>query len=366
MENTFRYMKCAQSAMVLGVPVWQAQEYLNLFRTYKRCVWSVGLCDNDSKLLGYALMQEYTPDAMRVYWEKGHTIQTRVRAKIFKKLNVSHGPVVCKPESAALVHDAFCQYLLSLNERKRYTEIDITPAYYDDVRQPFDILTRIYKSYGFEEERLHTFVVRSDQSLDTLRRRLDRGKKNKINRALRQGIEIDDANDHKDVKRYWLIRCDNWRRNRQAIVPLHHFIDTWDSLHTSGAFRIFISHCGGHDLAGQTLFLSKTDVELSGVAVSDYNITHSLCGNDALQWYIIQWAHENGFINVDYIGATPNDPDPKHRAIHHFKKSWGGDLIEYQKFVLKSNNIGTMLYNTVRKVKLLLSKNRKKGNDTNE
>ena len=340
---------------VLRTYVWQGQDWSNLLQAYGCQVWFVVVYATDERPLGFAMLQEYSLlGTMSAYWRQGHTVRGRLLDVASRFLRVLHGPVVCQPESAEIVHEAFCSYLRQLDHRKRYVEIQVAPPYYDDARLPFGLLSNIYQRYGFREERQYTFVVHSDQPLDVLRKRLAREKRTKLNQAAREGIRIDEAVDHAGVERHWRVRCENNRRNQQPIVPLHHYIDTWDTLRPAGAIEVFISHCQGHDLASQMLYLSKTDVELVNVAVSDYNIEHSLPGNDALQWYVLQWAHEHGFLNVDYRGAHPNTTDPKLKGIHNFQKSWGGELVEYQQFIRQGNNLRSLLYRAMQNARRLL------------
>jgi len=303
--------------------------------------WTVGLV-HDGSLLGYCLLQEGTPLSMGRYWEWEIPILDRLTERGFRQVLAINGPVVLDSESAEIVHRAFAEYLSQLQCSEGLYSVSVKPDYLSADHDPKNFV-KIYSDFGFTTERRHTFVVQTDVSFDDLKRRIASKKRTKINKAEKIGIQVEDVANYNGVERYWKVRCENWKRNGQKVVPLKHFIDTWDVLRSHGSIYIFISVYEGKDLAAQTLFTCGSDVVLIGVAVSDYSISCALPGNDYLQWYVLQWAHKNGFSKVDYVGATPETTDPKLRAIHSFKKSWGGDLIEHFVFRRVRNNFYSRL-----------------------
>ncbi|MBI9079538.1 MAG: peptidoglycan bridge formation glycyltransferase FemA/FemB family protein [Pseudodesulfovibrio sp.] len=337
MRSSFQMVTPVSSTSSFDTWIWQTESWQSLWKAYGMNAWTVGLAEGDD-LRSYALLQESSPLTMSTYWGRSAHWVDRLTIKGFKSLEVLNGPVVLNPEVAEDIHQAFSEYLASLQDKQRYYSVVVRPTYFSE-GPSLEALETIYGSHGFVAERHHTFVARTSGSLGEIRKRIASKRRTKVNKARREGVIVDAVSGHEGVERYWKVRCENWKRNGQEIVPLKHFIDTWDVLWRDSATQIFIARKDDHDLAAQTLFTCGKDIALVGVAVSDYSISNSLPGNDYLQWYVLKWAHENGFANVDYVGATPDTDDPKLRGIHSFKKSWGGELIEHVVFRRVRNNL---------------------------
>ena len=330
-------LRLAEAEQIAEVPghwrayVWQGTVWQRLLRAYGISAWFVNVYGADDRLVAYALVQELSAGGWARYWS-GRATRSAAGAARIRTLRVLHGPVVGDPAETEAVHQAFATYLQGRAARWNCAEIVVKPPHYPD-SQIGDRLAAIYGASQFRQTRAYTFVVPAQRPLDDLRQRLAAEKRTKLNRAAREGIQVVRATDEHDVERYWKIRSETMRRGRQFEVPLHHYLDTWRALRPSGAMEIFIAEREGEDLAAQILYLSRLDVELVGSATADVNIRRSLPGNDALQWAVIEWAHDNGYRHVDYVGADPDTGDAKRREIHRFKKSWGGELIEYPQFV---------------------------------
>ena len=309
--------------------VWQGQEWLDLNKAYGRQVWAVGLSRQD-KTLSYALLFTKHP-----YKLTG--IREWVSYLILKQLLVLNGPVVSESSTALDVHERFCE-LLGTKPFAQFYSQRVSPRFDYTENHLASEICKIYKRFGFFVEEDYTFLLSVNRALAELWSGVHPKRRNRVNRARRDGIEIEEVKDGSGVQRYWEMRKGNWQRNSLKPIPFDHFRQTWESLQPYGAIKIFISKLRNKDLAGQILFLSKRHIQLNGVVVSDFNIQEGLGGNDLLQWHVIEWAHQNNFYDIDYGGATPESQEPKELGIHRFKQSWGGDLVKYFSFTKKRAN----------------------------
>lgn len=307
--------------------IWQAQEWLELCRAYKRKIWLFGAFQGQ-ELAAYALLFIPKPYAS----ERFFSPRAWINYFLFKRLVVLNGPVVLNPTQTIESHKKFCQLLVS-GKFRGVSQVRVAPSAQVVNGQMGKAVEAVYIRHGFALEESYTFLLTVNHPLEKLWSGVHPKRRNRINRAKRDGVQIEEVQDESGLRRYWEMRKENWTRNELKVIPFSHFSETWQALKTSGSMKLFISKVDGQDLAGQILFLSRQHIQLNGVTVSNYNIEHSLGGNDLLQWHVIEWANQNNFIDVDYGGATPESEDPKEKGIHRFKASFGGAVVRNDAFV---------------------------------
>lgn len=340
-----RGLVCLEDERALPLPgdprerTWQGSAWRDLVRRYGVRTWPLLLADpaggGTAPPAGGALLQELLPTTMTRYW--GHAapgLGAWAQDFFHARLLVNNGPLAFDADRLLAVHEALCLDLRRRMARGRHAQAMVRPAFGDLPPDALPALDALYARHGFAVRPCHTFLAPVALPEAALRARLASEKRTKVNKAQRLGLQIELATDHAGVERYWRVRLDTWRRNGQEAVPLRHFLDTWDVLRPHGAVEVLLCTHEGHDLAGQTAFLAGGVAELSGVCVSALCLERSLPGNDYLQWGVLDWARQRGLAFVDYVGATPDAVDPKQRAIHAFKKSWGGELMEGREYVL--------------------------------
>ena len=71
-----------------------------------------------------------------------------------------------------------------------------------------------------------------------------------------------------------------------------------------------------------------------------------------LQWAMIQKMHDVGTKRYNFVGCRLNeDPDSKYHNIQHFKKGFGGELIECYLFRITLNAFKKKLFDAFFKLK---------------
>lgn len=302
---------------------FQSREYFKLLPLYRqRPIVMMGM--EDSEIVGYWLLFETPPNYLSK-WQSCEPFSWFLRG-----LNAFYGPVIkdCGEECYRSYLLEFIRELKAFIIAGNYLFTNMTPPIYD-ARFIFEECEASLRQEGFTLEDAYTFFIHSNMSIEKLRGNLAKETRNKLNRASRQNIEVFEAQNEDDLMGYYNIRCENLKRNGFEVIPFRHFKSTWDSMHSSGIFRIFLSRASGHLLAGQMVFAYRRVLHLCGVAVSDYCIEKKLAGNDVLQWAIIEFGHREGYEIIDLVGTHPHTQDKKLKSIHDFKARWGGELIKF-------------------------------------
>lgn len=321
--------------------VYQGREWHAMFRAYGYKSWPM-LCKAGSETVAYALVYAPTPYAYR--GREG--LRAKLNQALFPELAVINGPRVLNSSLQIEVHQSFAALLNEppfsslFRQRILARQLPVDHPAQGPIRAAFS-------DAGFTARTAFTFLLDLQRNPEKLWSGVHPKKRNRVNRARRDGIEVREALGLDGMRDYYAIRQQTWKRTRLPEVPFAHFETTLATLQESGAFKVYISSLDGVDLAGQMCFLSANWVQLNGVAVADANIQGRHPGNELLQWHVIEEMAKAGLKKLDYGGATPNTQDPKKKGIHAFKASWGGDLVEHYQFERQMPGWRSALFNLI-------------------
>jgi lipid II:glycine glycyltransferase (peptidoglycan interpeptide bridge formation enzyme) len=321
--------------------VYQGEEWEKMFQAYGHQTWPL-VCKQDDEIVAYCLA--FLPKPYSYPGFRG--LRTEINQKLFPGLVINGGPRILKSDVAKEAH----RELANLLKQHPYSGVfrqSIQARHLStDNKNAIEIASEL-NAAGFESRIAHTFLLNLEKNPEELWSGVHPKKRNRVNRAKRDGIVVREAMGLEGMKNYYAIRQDTWRRNRLPEVPLAHFETTLSALQGTGAMKIYISSIEGVDLAGQICFLSSNLVQLNGVAVANANFEGRYPGNELLQWHVIEEMNKAGLRKLDYGGATPNTTDPKKKGIHSFKKSWGGDLVEHFNFERRLPGWRSSLFNLI-------------------
>ena len=323
--------------------VYQAREWDELFRSYGHKTAPL-ICLRNRMCIGHALV--FRPRPYKLSGLAG--IRSRLNLAVFPELVVLNGPRAIDPESLLDVHRSFAKMLPGPTLGRPFRERVHARQLRVDHPNAGQI-SAFYREAGFEIGTAFTFQLNLEKTIEELWRGVHPKKRNRVNRARRDGLMVREVQGLEGMREYYNIRLQTWRRNGLTEVPFEHFEQNWNLLGNEGLLRTFISSVDGVDLAGQNCFFSSDLVQLSGVAVADANFEGKHPGNELLQWHIIEAMKEAGGRLLDYGGATPNAKDSKQKGIHSFKASWGGELVEHFEFERQNPGWRTRLYKSLSK-----------------
>jgi hypothetical protein len=160
------------------------------------------------------------------------------------------------------------------------------------------------------------------------------GAERKIRKAMREGVEVTEAQSLADVEAYHRLSCqtaDRIRaRSRFTELPLAFFVDLWRRMIPAGHAQLFLARHAGELIAGN-LFVIHGDTMLYYQGASTRDRAQTLRqAPAACFWAAIRAARARGLKRFDFGGCTPTeDPSDPRYGVYEFKKKWGGALVTF-------------------------------------
>ncbi|MFX1518981.1 MAG: lipid II:glycine glycyltransferase FemX [Promethearchaeota archaeon] len=182
---------------------------------------------------------------------------------------------------------------------------------------------------GFSKRLESTFIVDLKKPINELWQNIKKGTKRSVKKAQKNRITIRSATKRSEMETYYNMFVETM--NRAGIDPSSRsntfYYGIWDQLCEKGSAKIFFAELNDEIISGKLLFLfGKTITAFCSGTISEYRIYQP---NSLLAWHVIEWGHKNGYEYFDLGGGT-NVPN-----LYEFKRSWGGDLIDY--YILTKN-----------------------------
>jgi CelD/BcsL family acetyltransferase involved in cellulose biosynthesis len=141
--------------------------------------------------------------------------------------------------------------------------------------------------------------------------------RNKIRSAERSGVTIVRAEQEVDLTRtFYVLHVATRRRLGVPVQPRRYFSLLWRRVLEPGVGFLLIARAGGRPVAA-AVFLAWGGTVIYKYGASDAASTN-LRPNNAILWYAIDWACENGYSTFDF-GRT----DFANEGLREFKRSWG-------------------------------------------
>lgn len=191
----------------------------------------------------------------------------------------------------------------------------------------------------FVTEELQTLVIPLESGPDELWARLDRGCRRAIQKALKSGIEVNEAEDDSFLDAYWEMSQETWGRSGRPPVYSRADLQTaWDVLRPHGQIRAFVARLDGRAIAA--LFVLCFNGQIYGWDRAGFREYYSLGPNNLIDWSVIEWGARQGMHSLDMMGANTS-------SFTQYKASFGGELRTYiaaAKDVTRIGRIARPLY----------------------
>lgn len=191
-----------------------------------------------------------------------------------------------------------------------------------------DMKSLLDKVENYEYDDHLNFIINLDLLEEDLWRQLHRSRRRNINKAIREGVIIEDINHRKMIPIFYDLVKETYTRARVPLADMSLFESAFDQLVSKNMAKFFLAK---HD-----------DIYLSSIAVLTYNHTIfawyagtsnnalSLFPNDYLVWHVLKWGIENNYKLFDFGGAGKPDVEYGPRE---FKRRFGGKLVNYGRHV---------------------------------
>ena len=191
---------------------------------------------------------------------------------------------------------------------------------------------KVFEGCGFGYQP-HYDVIVDTSSIEEVNGRLDRNRKRNIKKALDNGIVVEENPSADDVKRLYSMLVDLYAT--KVKTPLFPF-EFFEKLSTNSACRIFVGkNADGAVLGGLVCVVLQGRAVYAWMACGDDYNFKSLFPSVMVNYSGIRYAAENGFPRFDFMGA--GKPDDGGYGVRDFKLKFGGELVEFGRFVYVCN-----------------------------
>jgi len=238
---------------------------------------------------------------------------------------IRHGPVV---RYAAGAEEALAVLLDQITSRLRGRALYVR-AY--PVAQLPPPQAAVYTRLGFKREPWVNFEVDLRGDLDAILRRMAKGRRSNIRKALRSGLEAVGVTDPSDLRVVHGLLDETHRRARFPLEGEAFFDSVLRDLVPRGLAMVWVARDRDRALATVVEGLCGDRVYHWFAGSVQDNQALTSCPNDLLVWRAIQWAHAHGYRTYDLGGA--GRPDETHGFIH-FKRQFGGRQTEFGRYTL--------------------------------
>ena len=166
-----------------------------------------------------------------------------------------------------------------------------------------------------------TYILPLEGGKEHLWKGLKRECRNRVRKALKEGVEVRRVEDPGFVDIYWRMAEDMYSGlGRLPPIPKDFIGLVWERFRPRGHLRALSAEHGGRPVAAAFFLLYRDTVYFwDGVSLRD---AHRLAPNNLLHWTFIEQAVEEGFRRYDMLGA--NIP-----GVARFKSTFGPVLVPY-------------------------------------
>jgi hypothetical protein len=207
---------------------------------------------------------------------------------------------------------------------------------YLELRNLFDFADQAatFTKYGFAFKEHLNFQVPIFAGADP-QKKLSSNRKRQIKKSLASGACIEEASTMEEVDEFYDILFDLYKNKVRKPLPDHSFFKNFFLAKETLGIYLLVKF-NGKVIGGIMcpIFKNKTIYEWF------------VCGLDAAYpeqypsvlatWAAIDYAHKNNIIYFDFFGAGAPDQD---YGVREFKARFGGDLVNYGRFIRINNKI---------------------------
>lgn len=220
--------------------------------------------------------------------------------------------------------------LAALKSKLRKKTIYIETRNFND----FNRWRSVFEHCGFSYEP-HYDVIVDTSSQEIVNGKLDRNRRRNIKKALDNGIIIDENPRVDDVKRLYSMLEELYRTKVKTPLFPFEFIEKLSAISSS---RIFVAKNPDGELIGGLVCVTMDNRSIYAwmACGDDYNYK-ALSPSVMVNYAGISYAAREGIYRFDFMGA--GKPDDGGYGVRDFKLKFGGDLVEFGRYVCVCNKL---------------------------
>lgn len=209
-------------------------------------------------------------------------------------------------------------------------------AIYIETRNYFDFskYKHIFEKTGFVYEPHYDFIVDTN-SIEVMESNMGKSRKRDINASIKQGVTIVDNPTEAEVTEFYAILEELYKKKvKTPLFSKDFFLKLW-----LVPFSKFILVKLQDEIIGGTVCIHDDETVFEWFACGKDGVYKNVFPSTFATYYGIRFAAENGFRKFDMMGAgAPGDGG---YGVREFKTKFGGELVEYGRYVHVCNK---MLY----------------------
>ena len=178
---------------------------------------------------------------------------------------------------------------------------------------------------GYEWRDYLNYVVDTTPDADVLYRHISKTNRNKINRSVRRGVEIEIDCTRRGIERMYALVRESYQRSEVPLAGIELFHAARQQLGDEIVQVRIATHQGRDVAAGIGLVYAGRFFAWYGGTLR----LPSIAPFDCLTWDEVRWSSENGLDCYDFGGAGWPDEEYGPRE---FKKKFGGELVRYGRY----------------------------------
>lgn len=227
-----------------------------------------------------------------------------------------------------VTEDALRRLLLQLKDDLKKKAIYIELRNFNDYTRWRGIL----EECGFRYEP-HYNVQVDTSSLESVNGKLDRNRRRNIKKAMDNGLVMESEPSAEDLQQYYAMLERLYRT--KVKTPLYPF-EFFEKLRQLPQARFFMSKSpDGELLGGLVCVCLEGRAVYAWMACGDDQGHRELSPSVMANYAGIRYAAEKGFPRFDFMGA--GKPDDGGYGVRDFKLKFGGELVEYGRYVCVCN-----------------------------
>lgn len=253
---------------------------------------------------------------------------------------VAYGSVLCTPGPEG--KDALAMLLRTYNRKVKGSPL------FTELRNLSDLdgIQPVLQEQGFAFEPHLNFLVDLRRPVDEIWGSVHGKVRTNVRKARRMGVAIEDVTSLDKLPNVYTILARVYDRIRVPLAPFSLFGAAFDVLYPRHMTKILLARVGDVYVgAAVRLLYNGVIYAWYAGALRDYS---SYKINDLLNWHILEWGAQNGFICFDFGGAGKPDEDYGPRR---FKAKFGGEMVQFgrnthvhSKLRLQISRLGYSLY----------------------
>ena len=192
----------------------------------------------------------------------------------------------------------------------------------------------IFETCGFEYEP-HYDVIVDTTSIESVSNRLDRNRRRNIKKANENGLIIEQSVSNDDLYQFYQMLNELYRSKVKTPLWPFEFFQKLKNLESAHFFMAKDSE--GKLIGGLVCVALESRIVHALFACGDDQNNKALSPSVMVNYAGVCYAAEQGFSHFDFMGA--GKPDDGGYGVRDFKLKFGGELVEFGRFVHVCNRL---------------------------